>query len=149
MFRSQTASHAALVADIYSASAKESPNISWHSKKQIVALSSTEAKNMSSTKAACEAVWLRRTLEDLGLWHSNPTIIYCDNMSAIAMTKNPIFQARRKNIEIRHHFIQDLVNKGLVKLEFVDTNDQPANMLKKPLTIEKFEKFKFRLNIAK
>lgn len=53
-----------------------------------------------------------------------------------------------KHIEIRHHFTHDLVNNEQVKLEFVNTNDQPSDMLTKPLTIEKFEKFKFMLNIA-
>lgn len=62
-------------------------------------------------------------------------------MLAIAITKNLVFHARSKNIEIRHHFIRDLVNKE-VKLEFMNTYDQSADMLPKTITYEKFEKFK-------
>ena len=69
-------------------------------------------------------------------------------MSVIAMTKNPMFHARSKHIEIRHHFIRYLVINGEIKLEFINTNDQPADMLTKPITTEKLEKFKMILNIA-
>ncbi|XP_057246814.1 secreted RxLR effector protein 161-like [Beta vulgaris subsp. vulgaris] len=86
--------------------------ISWSSKKQAtIALSSAEAEYVAATSAACEAVWLRRILDDLQQTSEEPTTIYCDNMSAIAMTKNPVFHSRTKHIEIRHHFIRELVDK--------------------------------------
>ena len=65
-----------------------SKSISWSSKKQAtVALSSSEAEYISATSSACEAVWLRRILKDLQQEIEEPTTIYCDNMSAIVMTK--------------------------------------------------------------
>ncbi|CAL1375783.1 unnamed protein product [Linum trigynum] len=117
--------------------------ISWSSKKQkTVALSSAEAEYIAATDAACEAVWLKRLISDLQQNENGPTIIHCDNMSAIAMTKNPVFHARSKHIELRHHFIRDLVNEGLIVMEFINTDDQPADILTKAVTREKFEKFK-------
>lgn len=123
--------------------------ISWSSKKQkSVALSSAEAEYIAATDCACEAVWLRRILNDLQLKQNEPTRIYCDNRSAIAMAKNPVFHARSKHIELRYHFIRDLVSKGEICMEFVSTNDQPADALTKPVTREKFEKFKNELKIT-
>ena len=74
--------------------------IAWSSKKQkTVALSSAEAEYIAATDAACEAIWLRRLLSDLQQKIEEPTVICCDNMSTIAMTKNPVFHARTKHIE--------------------------------------------------
>ncbi|XP_022875774.1 uncharacterized protein LOC111394250 [Olea europaea var. sylvestris] len=87
--------------------------ISWSSRKQrSIALSSAEAEYIAAADAACEAVWLRRILKDLMIEQQEPTTIHCDNMSAIAMTKNPVFHARSKHIELRHHFIRDLIDLG-------------------------------------
>ena len=93
-------------------------------------------------------MWLRRILKDLYFEPKNPTTIHCDNMSAIAMTKNPVFHARSKHKELCHHFIRDLVSKGEVVMEFIGTNDQPADILTKASTLEKFEKFKSQLKIT-
>ncbi|KAH9696739.1 MI domain-containing protein [Citrus sinensis] len=76
------------------------------------------------------------------------TTIYCDNMSAIALTKNPVFHAKSKHIELRYHYIRDLVSKGEVNMEFISTNEQPADFLTKAIIIEKFEKFKKQLKIT-
>ena len=69
-------------------------------------------------------------------------------MSAITMTKNPIFHARTKHIELRHHFIRDLVGEGEIKLQFVSTNDQPVDVLTKAATVDIMEWFKKQLKIT-
>ena len=84
--------------------------------------SSAEAEYIAATDAACEAIWLRRLLSDLQQKIEEPTVICCDNMSDIAMTKNPVFHARTKHIVLRHHFIRDLVGEGEIQLQFVSTN---------------------------
>ena len=113
-----------------------------------MALSSAEAEYAAATSATCEAVLLRRILSNLQQKEEVPTIIFCDNMLAIEMTKNPVFHARRKHIELRHHFIRDLVNKGEIRLEFIGTNEQPADVLTKPVSKEKLEKFKDLMKIT-
>ena len=65
------------------------------------------------------------------------------------MTKNPIFHARTKHIELRHQFIQDLVNEGEIQLEFISTNDQPTDVLTKAAKVDKMEWFKKHLKITK
>jgi hypothetical protein len=71
-----------------------------------------------------------------------------DNMSAIVMIKNPVFHARTKHIELRHHFIRDLVSQGEIQLKFISTNDQPADILTKAATVDKIEWFKKYLKIT-
>eukprot|EP00253_Pinus_taeda_P035982 PITA_35982 len=66
--------------------------ISWDAKKQpIVALSTTEAEYVAATAAACQAFWMRRMLRSLGQEQAKETIIFCDNSSAIALSKNSVF----------------------------------------------------------
>ena len=74
---------------------------SWISKKQpTVALSSTEVEYKAACIAACEAVWLRRILQDIGVLVEDATVLKCDNQSCMAIAKNPMFHARTKHIEI-------------------------------------------------
>ncbi|KAL5729604.1 hypothetical protein ACHQM5_002532 [Ranunculus cassubicifolius] len=123
--------------------------ISWSSKKQqTIALSSAEAEYIAATDATCEAAWLRRILTDLQQEDEAPTTIHCDNKSAIAMTKNPVFHSRSKHIEIKHHFIRDYVSKGEIQLEYVNTNEQLADIFTKAISTEKFNYFRECLKIT-
>ena len=123
--------------------------ISWSSKKQkSVALSSAEVEYIAATDAACESVWLRRILSDMQQSEEMPTIIYCDNMSAIAMTKNMVFHSRTKHIELRHHFIRKLVQEEEIQLNFVNTNEQLADVFTKVGTSEKLKEFQKNVGIT-
>ena len=77
-----------------------------------------------------------------------PTITHYDNMSTIAMTKNPVFHSRTKHIELRHHFIRKLVQEEEIQLEFVNTNEQLADVFTKVGTSEKLEEFKKNIGIT-
>eukprot|EP00253_Pinus_taeda_P032989 PITA_32989 len=91
--------------------------ISWASKKQpVVALSTTDGEYVAATAATCQAVWLRRVLRDLCHAQENGTTIYCDNSSAIALSKNSVFHKRTKHIDTKFHFIRELVNNGEIVL---------------------------------
>ena len=68
--------------------------------------------------------------------------IKCDNTSAICLTKNPIQHSRTKQIEIRHHFIRDHVQKGDIVLESVDILNQLADIFTKPLDRDRFCTFR-------
>ncbi|KAD2393870.1 hypothetical protein E3N88_40847 [Mikania micrantha] len=77
--------------------------VSWSSRKQSsVALSSSEVEYISASAAACQGIWLRRILEDFGLFQNGPTVILCDNKSAINLSRNPIMHSRSKHIELKH-----------------------------------------------
>jgi ATP sulfurylase len=77
----------------------------------------------------------------------DPTVIYCDNQSCIKLSENPVFHDRSKHIEIRYHFIRDRVQKGAVKLQYVSTNEQVADILTKGLSKGKFEYFWEKLGV--
>lgn len=122
--------------------------ISWSSKKQAsTALSSSEAEYMAVTSAAFQAVWLQRILEDMNQ-KQKATIIYCDNQSTIAMTKNPVYHNRTRHIKTRHHFIRELVSKGSIQIMYCSTNDQLADMFTKPLLAAKFEYFREMIGVV-
>eukprot|EP00253_Pinus_taeda_P004217 PITA_04217 len=107
--------------------------VSWFSRKQqSVALSSAEAEYMAASLASCEAIWLRKMLFGLFGQSLRPLMIYCDNQSCIKLTENPIIRDRSKHFGIKYHFIRDYVQKGALKLEYIATDEQVADILTKP-----------------
>ena len=75
------------------------------------------------------------------------TCIFCDNQSCVKLSKNPVFHDRSKHIEIKYHYIMDMVQRGELKLQYVATDEQIADVLTKPLSRVKFEYFRDRLGI--
>ena len=73
---------------------------------------------VATNAVACQAIWLRRILIDLNEWQEDGAIIYCDNIFPIALSKNPVFYGRSKHIEIKYHFIRELMENGDIKIEF-------------------------------
>jgi hypothetical protein len=121
--------------------------IAWSSKKQpTVALSSTEVEYRGAAVATCEAIWLKRLLKDL---HevSDPTVIYCDNLSSIQLAKNPVFHARTKHIQVHYHFDRERVLAGEVELTHVPTNRQIADIFTKALGLDKLRQFSGALGL--
>ena len=91
--------------------------ISWISRKQtIVSISTAEAKYIATCLSCCEAVWLHKLLAGLFNTQMGETEIYCDNQSCIKLIENLLFHNNSKNIEIKYHYIQDMMQKGAVKL---------------------------------
>ena len=113
---------------------------SWGSKKQqTVAQSSAEAEYVSASLATSHAIWLRRILNDIGENQGEATQLFCDNKSAIAMTKNPVHHSRAKHIALKHHFIREAVEENENEIGYCKTEDQVADIFTKALPREKFE----------
>ncbi|GJV83156.1 hypothetical protein Tco_1523054 [Tanacetum coccineum] len=113
--------------------------VSWSSKKQTsMSISSTEAEYIAMSGCCAQILWMRSQLSDYGFAY-NHIPLYCDNKSAIALCCNNVQHSRSKHIDIRHHFIREQVEKGVVELYFVRTEYQLADIFTKALPRERFE----------
>ena len=92
---------------------------------------------MEANHACQEVIWLKGLCSDIEFKQGAMTI-YSDSQSAICLAKNPTFLARTKHIDVRHHFVRDMVQDGKVKLEKVETLVKVADVLTKLMNIEKF-----------
>ena len=121
-------------------------SVSWGSKLQpTVALSSTEAEYMALCSGAQEAIYLRRLMGDLGYVQQDGTLIYEDNQGCIALTENPVQHKRSKHIDIKHHFTREKVVSGEIRLQYIPTQDQLADLLTKPLERVRVEALRNRV----
>ncbi|KAM1696422.1 hypothetical protein ACFXTN_027951 [Malus domestica] len=113
--------------------------VSWRSILQsTVALSTTEAEYMAVTEAIKEAIWLQGLLDDLGVQQDHVNV-HCDSQSAIHLAKNQVHHARTKHIDVRFHFVREVIDEGDILLQKIGTTDNPADMLTKPVSLHKFK----------
>ena len=102
--------------------------ISWYSKKQAtIALSTTEVEYISAAGCSSQMIWMKSQLEDFNLYESKIPI-FCDNTSAICLSKNLILHSKAKHIEIKYYFIRDYIQKEILNLNFVNTDHQWADI---------------------
>lgn len=107
--------------------------VSWSSKLQrIIALSTTEAEYISLAEATKQSIWLRQLLIDL---HQDQEAIQinCDNQGALKLVQNPEDHQRTKHIDVRYHFVRDMQKKGIISVEYLESEKQLADILTKPL----------------
>ena len=116
--------------------------VSWSAQKQrIIAQSSTEAEYIAGALASNESIWLRRLLSELDQTQLNPTSLNTDNQASISLARNPVFHKATKHIEVRHHHMRHCFESGIISPIYVPTEDQVADILTKPLSKEKHERF--------
>ncbi|RVW83231.1 Retrovirus-related Pol polyprotein from transposon RE1 [Vitis vinifera] len=122
--------------------------VTWRSKKQsVVARSSAEAEYRALAQGICEGVWIKRVLSELGQTSSSPILMMCDNQAAISIAKNPVHHDRTKHVEIDRHFITEKVTSETVKLNYVPTKHQTADILTKALPRPNFENLTCKLGL--
>ena len=103
--------------------------ISWKSrKKSSICFITTEPEYIVACSASCEDIWLRKLLTDLFDLEMEATTILCDNQSCIKMAENPVFHDKSKHIEIRYHYMHDLVQRGAIKLQYIITDEQVVDV---------------------
>lgn len=123
--------------------------IAWSSRKQpIVTLSTTEAEFVAAAGSGCQAIWMQRVLKKIGYKGSESTVIFCDNSSTIKLSRNPVMHGKSKHIDVRYHFLRELVNDGVVQLQFCGTRHQLADILTKPLKLESFRELRWKLGVC-
>jgi hypothetical protein len=126
------------------------PNlVSWSSRKQpTVSRSSTEAEYKAIANGTAEVTWLQSVLRELGVFQMQAPILWCDNLGATFLTANPMFHARTKHIEIDFHFVREKVSAGALKVRFISSRDQLADIFTKALSRDVFDRLKYELCLA-
>ncbi|CAM8906649.1 unnamed protein product [Rhodiola kirilowii] len=122
--------------------------VCWSSHKQaIVTSSSTKAEYVAATSCACHCVWVKGILGQMNCICCRCITILCDNSSAIKLSKNPVMHRRTKHIDVRFHYLRDLVNDGVVELSFCASEEQVADIMTKPLSLDQFVKLRRSLGV--
>ncbi|KAL5493039.1 hypothetical protein ACEPAI_4487 [Sanghuangporus weigelae] len=112
--------------------------VAWKSRKQsVVAKSTAEAEYIALSACAQEGIWFRNFFSEINHTFQQPLLIYIDNQPALQMIKNPVYLSKTKHIDIPIHHIRDEVQKGRIKLVHLPGNENPADILTKPFSVEK------------
>ena len=104
-----------------------------------VALSSCEAEYVAASEAFRAVQWIRQLLEELGtLSTDEPVVVRMDSTSAMALIRNPVSHQRTKHIDIKYHFVRNLVVEGKIEIEYVPSEDNLADVFTKPVSLAVF-----------
>jgi hypothetical protein len=113
--------------------------VSWKATLQsVVAQSTTEAEYIAINEAGKESVWLKGLYAEL-CGDDSCINLFSDSQSAIYLTKDQMFHERTKHIDIKYHYIRDIVAQGKLKVCKISTHDNPADIMTKPVHVSKFE----------
>lgn len=112
--------------------------ITWQSKRQVaVTLSTAEAEFVAVALAAKEGLWIQALIEELQIMPKPMLKIYCDNQSCIFLASNPKHSEKTKHVDLKFHFIRELIENRKMQLEYTPTDIMWADFLTKPLTGDK------------
>ena len=117
-------------------------------KQSIVTLSSTEAEYIAETHASKEGIWLQTFVREITGEDMGVITIFADNQGAIALAKDNKFHACTKHIDLRYHFVYEAVEDGKIKLEYILTAKNIADVFTKPLPKPKFTELVKRLGLS-
>ena len=121
----------------------------WSSKKQvIIMLSSTEAEYVAKTHASKEGIWLKTFVKEITRIGVGPLTIKADNQGAIALVKDSKFHAQTKHIDLQYHFVHEAVEDGKMKMDYIPSSENIANIFTKALPKPKFVEFVGALGLA-
>ena len=109
--------------------------ILWKSKKQAsVSLSTTEAEYYALGIVCKEAIWIKQICQELRMLLNDPILIYSDNTGAVALSDNPVFHNRSKHIDIRWHFVRDLICLKVVCTSHIPGTENGVDFFTKALS---------------
>lgn len=122
--------------------------ISWSAKRQhTLSRSSAEAEYRGVANVVSESCWLRNLLLELCCPVTKATLVYCDNISAVYLSDNPVQHQRTKHIEMDIHFVREKVACGQVRVLHIPSRFQIADIFTKGLPLQLFDDFRDSLNI--
>ena len=109
--------------------------------------STTKVEYVAAAINCTNIVWLKHLLKDLKEEITKLVILYCDNTCAINISKNPMMHAKIKHIVIKYHYVRLLVEDKQVKMEYVHSKEQIADLFTKPLPKDAFEYLRGKLGV--
>ena len=122
--------------------------ITWTSKKQSCTLQSTaEAEYVAATINCTNIVWIKHLLQGMKEEVIELVILYCDNTSAINISKNLVMHAKTKHIAIKYHYVRELVEDKQMKMEYVSSKEQIIDIFTKVLPKNNFEYLRGKLGV--
>lgn len=126
------------------------PNpVAWMSKKQpTVSRSSAEAEYRAIAHVAAELKWFCSLLREFGVRLTKAPVIHTNSRSAMFMATNPVIQAKTRHIEIDYHYIREFITRGDIRLQFVRSEKQAADIFTKALPVSLFQRHRQRLRLT-
>ena len=104
--------------------------VSWiRKKKSSVSLSTAEVEYIAATSCCTWVLWMKQTLTDIQVEYDDPIPIYCDNTSAISISKNQVMHSNTKHIPIKYHLLRERVAEKNIRVEYVGAKEQVATSL--------------------
>ncbi|KAL0842944.1 hypothetical protein Bca101_016189 [Brassica carinata] len=123
--------------------------ISWSAQKQqSVSRSSTEAEYRTLSDTAAELVWLINLMREIGIPHTAPPELYCDNLSAVYLSATPAMHKRSKHFEVNFHFVRERVASGSLIVHHIPGAQQLADIFTKSLSTQNFQNLRFKLGVV-
>ena len=120
--------------------------VSWNTKKQAtVALSTAEAELMAAAEVIKEVLWMKYILNELMYEVSLPINIFIDNQSTIKIIQNDVEHDRTKHIDIKYYFMKEKLNEGIILPQWIETENQLADIFTKSLSCSLFTKLRDEL----
>ncbi|GFU63928.1 retrovirus-related Pol polyprotein from transposon TNT 1-94 [Trichonephila clavipes] len=120
----------------------ETPISSRTFKQKSVSLSTMEAEYVSLTEAAKEFIWLKNVIDNKSLnLELSENVMFCDNQAAISFSKSPVENYRTKHIDVRYHYLRNLIYDKVFQIKYIGTKNNLADIFTKPMVKEKLLEF--------
>ena len=122
--------------------------VTWtRKKKNCTSQSTTKVEYVFATIDCTIIVWIKQLLKEMKEEIIDPVILYYDNTSSINISKNIVMHTKTKHIEIKYHYLRELVQAKEVKMEYVNTKEKIVNIFTKELPKNAHEYLRGKLEV--